>query len=132
MLLGGDNAVTRPALRTPLPDLSTVGLLTLDAHHDVRGFHGGPTNGTPVRGLIEDGLLGAHVVQVGIGDLTNSRAYRTWCDEQAHLRGLVVGLRQLPVSPPSCDQFVPWCKGLGAFILDGEGGCARVRREQAR
>ena len=82
ILLGGDNAVTRPALRTLLPDLAAVGLLTLDAHHDVRGFHDGPTNGTPVRGLIEDGLPGGHVVQVGIGDLTNSRAYRTWCDEQ--------------------------------------------------
>jgi arginase family enzyme len=81
VLLGGDNAVTRPAVRA-LGDLSRVGLLTLDAHHDVRGFHAGPTNGTPVRGLVEDGLLGHNVVQVGIGDLTNSRAYRRWCDEQ--------------------------------------------------
>lgn len=82
VLLGGDNAVTRPALRTLLPDLPHAGLLTLDAHHDVRGFHAGPTNGTPVRGLVEDGLLGAHVVQVGLGDLSNARAYRRWCDEQ--------------------------------------------------
>jgi formimidoylglutamase len=81
VLLGGDNAITRPALRTLLPDLDGVGLLTLDAHHDVRGFHAGPTNGTPVRGLIEDGLRGENVVQVGIGDLTNSRDYRRWCDE---------------------------------------------------
>jgi formimidoylglutamase len=81
VLLGGDNAITRPALRTLLPDLDRVGLVTLDAHHDVRGFHAGPTNGTPVRGLIEDGLRGENVVQVGIGDLTNSRAYRRWCDE---------------------------------------------------
>ena len=79
VLLGGDNAITRPAMRTLLPDLSHAGLLTLDAHHDVRGFHDGPTNGTPVRGLIEDGLPGTSVVQVGIGNLTNSRAYRTWC-----------------------------------------------------
>jgi formiminoglutamase len=82
VLLGGDNAITRPAMRTLIPDLSRAGLLTLDAHHDVRGFHAGPTNGTPVRGLIEDGLPGSHVVQVGIGNLTNSRAYRTWCEEQ--------------------------------------------------
>lgn len=82
VLLGGDNAVTRPALRTLLPDLPRVGLLTLDAHHDVRGFHAGATNGTPVRGLLHDGLLGEHVVQVGIGELTNSRAYRRYCDEQ--------------------------------------------------
>jgi arginase family enzyme len=82
VLLGGDNALTRPAMRTLLPDLTRAGLLTLDAHHDVRGFHDGPTNGTPVRGLIHDGLPGAQVVQVGIGDLTNSRAYRSWCDER--------------------------------------------------
>lgn len=82
VVLGGDNAITRPAMRTLLPDLSRAGLLTVDAHHDVRGFHAGPTNGTPVRGLIEDGLAGSSVVQVGIGNLTNSRAYRTWCDEQ--------------------------------------------------
>jgi arginase family enzyme len=82
VLLGGDNALTRPAMRTLLPDLSRAGLVTLDAHHDVRGFHDGPTNGTPVRGLIHDGLPGPQVVQVGIGDLTNSRAYRSWCDER--------------------------------------------------
>jgi formiminoglutamase len=91
VLLGGDNAVTRPAVRSLLPHLPRGGLLTLDAHHDVRDFHAGPTNGTPVRGLIEDGLPGEHVVQVGIGELTNSRAYRRWCDEQG-LR--VVGVRE--------------------------------------
>ncbi len=81
VLLGGDNAVTRPALRSLLP-LDSSGLLTLDAHHDVRGFHAGATNGTPVRGLVEDGLRGDHVVQVGIGALTNSRAYRDWCEDR--------------------------------------------------
>lgn len=80
VLIGGDNAITRPAMRALL-DLPTAGLLTLDAHHDVRGFHAGPTNGTPVRGLLEDGLRGTAVVQIGIGHLTNSRAYRTYCEE---------------------------------------------------
>ncbi|MHB8342308.1 MAG: arginase family protein [Mycobacteriales bacterium] len=82
VLLGGDNALTRPALRTLAPDLARAGLVTLDAHHDVRGFHAGPSNGTPVRGLVEDGLPGSHVTQIGIGDLTNSRAYRSWCEER--------------------------------------------------
>jgi arginase family enzyme len=62
--------------------LAASGLLTLDAHHDVRAFHVGATNGTPVRGLVEDGLRGDHVVQVGIGTLTNSRAYRDWCEDR--------------------------------------------------
>jgi formiminoglutamase len=87
VVLGGDNAVTRPALRTLL-DVRTAGLLTLDAHHDVRGFHAGATNGTPVRGLIEDGLPGSNVVQVGLGQLTNSSAYHHWClDQGITLRG---------------------------------------------
>lgn len=81
VLLGGDNAITRPAMRSRL-DLPTAGLLTLDAHHDVRSTHAGWTNGTPVRGLIEDGLAGRSVVQVGIGELTNSRSYREFCDQQ--------------------------------------------------
>ncbi len=88
ILLGGDNAITRPAMRTLLP-LQTSGLLTLDAHHDVRGFHAGATNGTPVRGLVEDGLPGHHITQIGIGELTNSRAYRDWCEDRGlHLIGM--------------------------------------------
>jgi formiminoglutamase len=83
VLLGGDNSITRPALGALGGDrIDRMGLLTLDAHHDVRGFHAGPTNGTPVRGLIEDGLPGGNVVQVGLGALTNSRAYRTYAEEQ--------------------------------------------------
>jgi len=90
VVLGGDNSVTRPALRSRLP-LATAGLLTLDAHHDVRGTHDGWTNGTPVRGLLEDGLPGRSVVQVGIGELTNSRAYADFCAEQG-VRVIGVGL----------------------------------------
>ncbi|MPZ88630.1 MAG: hypothetical protein GEU81_11270, partial [Nitriliruptorales bacterium] len=80
ILLGGDNALTRPALRALAGDLSRAGLLTLDAHHDVRGFHAGPTNGTPVRGLIEDGLPGRNVVQIGLGAFSNSAAHRGWAE----------------------------------------------------
>jgi formiminoglutamase len=79
VLLGGDNLVTWPAVRALAGDLGRVGVLTLDAHHDVRGFHAGPTNGTPIRGLMEAGLRGRNVVQVGIAELTNSREYREWC-----------------------------------------------------
>ena len=82
IVLGGDNALTRPVMGCAVDDLSTAGLVTLDAHHDVRGWHAGVTNGTPVRGLIEDGLAGASVVQIGIGSFTNSHAYRAYCDGQ--------------------------------------------------
>lgn len=76
VVLGGDNAVTRPAVRGRCPDLRRAGLLTLDAHHDLRGFHAGITNGTPVRGLLEDGLPPGSIVQIGLGSFTNSRAHR--------------------------------------------------------
>ncbi len=82
VVLGGDNAVTRPALRGYAGELARTGLLTLDAHHDVRGFHAGVTNGTPVRGLIDDGLPGGNVVQVGIGAFTNVAAHRRWCEQR--------------------------------------------------
>ncbi len=80
--LGGDNAITRP-LVAAMGDLDRVGVLTFDAHHDVRSLERGPTNGTPIRGLIEEeGLPGGNVSQVGIHSFANSASYRAWCDEQ--------------------------------------------------
>jgi formiminoglutamase len=78
--VGGDNAITRPLVRgLAAGDLSTAGVLTLDAHHDVRTTDEGPTNGSPIRGLIEDGLPDGRVVQIGIHSFANSEAYRRFC-----------------------------------------------------
>ncbi|HEX6947815.1 MAG TPA: agmatinase family protein [Acidimicrobiia bacterium] len=78
--LGGDNAITRP-LVAAMGDLEKVGVLTFDAHHDVRSLERGPTNGTPIRGLVEEeGLPGENVAQVGIHSFANSATYRAWCD----------------------------------------------------
>ena len=83
LFLGGDNAITRPLVRGLGGDISRVGVLTFDAHHDVRTLGLGPTNGTPIRGLIEeDGLPGSNVCQIGIHSFANSVTYREWCDEQ--------------------------------------------------
>ena len=71
--LGGDNSVTYAVTRGAFAgDLSRAGLITLDAHHDLRD---GISNGSPVRRLIEDGLQGKNVVQIGIADFSNSPAY---------------------------------------------------------
>jgi arginase family enzyme len=49
----------------------------------VRTLDLGPTNGSPIRGLIdEDGLAGANVVQIGIHSFANSAQYRAYCDER--------------------------------------------------
>ncbi|MFI2105416.1 arginase family protein [Isoptericola sp. NPDC019693] len=71
--LGGDNALTVPvALGAWGDDLPAAGLVTLDAHHDLRD---GVSNGSPVRRLIEAGLDPTRIVQVGIADFANSAAY---------------------------------------------------------
>ena len=59
LVVGGNNAVTRPALHALGLPLSTVGLITLDAHFDLRDTAEGLGNGNPVRALREDGLPGA-------------------------------------------------------------------------
>lgn len=80
--LGGDNSITRPLVKgLAHGDLSSVGVLTLDAQHDVRTLDAGPTNGTPIRGLIEDGLPDGRVIQVGIHSFANSAPYRAYCVE---------------------------------------------------
>lgn len=82
--LGGDNVVTHPLVKgnNQVP-LERMGLLTFDAHHDVRVLPDGqPSNGSPVRMLVDDGLPGAHVTQVGIHTFANSGEYRAWCDER--------------------------------------------------
>ncbi len=105
VFLGGDNAITRP-ITAGLhgPDLDQVGVITLDAHHDVRHLEDGPTNGSPIRGLLEDGVSGHHVFQLGIGRFTNSGPYARWADEheirsitaeEIHQHGITWAVRQV-------------------------------------
>ncbi len=72
VIAGGNNAVTRPGVHGIGP-LSKTGLITLDAHFDLRDTDCGLTNGNPVRALIEDGLPGANVVQIGLAPFANTR-----------------------------------------------------------
>jgi formiminoglutamase len=82
VLVGGHNAVTWLALGS-VPVLGEWGLLTLDAHHDVRPYTPGQVgNGSPVRALIDAGLPGDHVIQIGIHGFANSPVHRDWCEKQ--------------------------------------------------
>ena len=74
LLIGGNNAVTRPGVHALGLPLEKVGLITLDAHFDMRETSGGLSNGNPVRALIEDGLPGANIAQVGLAPFANSKA----------------------------------------------------------
>lgn len=84
--LGGDNSITYSVARA----VAATGLITFDAHYDLRD---GVSNGSPVRRLIESGLSGTKVVQIGIADFSNSPEYAARARElgitvvhRAHLR----------------------------------------------
>ena len=70
--LGGDNSITYSVASGLWPDLSKIGLITFDAHHDLRD---GQSNGSPVWQLIQAGLPGKNIVQIGIADFANSAQY---------------------------------------------------------
>lgn len=74
LLIGGHNAVTRPAAHGLGVPLSEVGLITLDAHFDLRDTDGGLLNGNPIRALLEDGLPGRNIRQIGLAPFANTKA----------------------------------------------------------
>ena len=85
LLVGGNNAVTRPgALALGLP-LERVGLITLDAHFDMRDTSHGLGNGNPVRALREDGLPGRNIAQIGLASFANSERMHRDAVEGGHL-----------------------------------------------
>ncbi len=86
IIIGGDHAITAPAVRAYCrahPD-QQVGLVHFDAHNDVRVMDHGPTNGTPIRGILESGVRvsGENLVQVGIHGFMNASYYKRWVEGQ--------------------------------------------------
>lgn len=67
-VVGGDNSITVGAVAGMRADA----LITFDAHHDVRD---GISNGSPVRQILEAGMPGERIVQIGIHGFANSREY---------------------------------------------------------
>jgi formiminoglutamase len=67
--------MTRPAVHGLTDPLARCGLITLDAHFDLRDLDHGLTNGNPVRALLGDGLPGENIIQIGIQPFANSRLY---------------------------------------------------------
>lgn len=80
-IVGGDNSITSPAM------LGAVGpgggLITIDAHHDLRDYErDGLSNGSPVRVLLDAGVEGRRVWQIGIRDLANSKVYSDLAEKE--------------------------------------------------
>jgi len=87
VVVGGDHSITCPVVegyyRTHPGQ--RLGVVHFDAHNDVRSFDsGGPTNGTPIRGIMEGpaAVEGRRIVQLGIHGFMNSSRYKKYCEEQ--------------------------------------------------
>jgi formiminoglutamase len=81
IIAGGDHSITCPSVKAFKTRYSgKVGIVQLDSHMDVRNLEdGGPSNGTPIRGLIESGTVeGIHIAQIGLHSFVNSKPYREY------------------------------------------------------
>ena len=79
VVMGGDHSITAPSVEAVAAHLGgTLGLVQLDAHMDLRNLEdGGPSNGTPIRQLVDSGTLdGRNIVQIGLHAFANARPYR--------------------------------------------------------
>ncbi|GAA2078024.1 formimidoylglutamase [Pseudolysinimonas kribbensis] len=103
--LGGDNAAAVPVAL----GRGTGALVTVDAHHDLRD---GVSNGSPVRQVLEHGIPGRRIAQLGIEPLANSAAYRARADEA----GITVVERSALLTTPLGDAMTA---ALDAVAADG-------------
>src|SRR4029077_18264517 len=100
ILLGGNNAVTRGGVHGIDPTVKTVGVLTIDAHFDLRDTDGGLNNGNPIQALLEDGLPGRHISQIGLAPFANTK--------KAHDKAIRAGI---------CIRTLSDCHASGLLIL---------------
>ncbi|MCA1055160.1 formimidoylglutamase [Rossellomorea aquimaris] len=100
VILGGDHSITTSTVKAIKETKGTVGIIQLDAHHDLRNTEdGGPTNGTPFRRLIEEGnVKGEHLIQIGIRNYANAKAYHDYAFEQGVTVYTMKDVRQRPIT----------------------------------
>lgn len=81
-ILGGDHSISYSTIKA-FSKRRKIGVLQFDAHHDLRNTEdGGPTNGTPFRRLIDNGILqGRAITQIGIRDFMNAKSYHQFAKQ---------------------------------------------------
>jgi len=109
--LGGDNSATFAVAQ----GMDAAGLITLDAHFDLRD---GISNGSPVRRLVEVGLDPHRIVQVGIADFANSAAYARRASELGITVITLDDVRRRGVAEVMAEALEVAGSGPGAVHLD--------------
>jgi agmatinase len=84
--IGGDHSLSYPTAKGLMNAVDgDVGVINVDAHHDVRHSHGGElSSGTPFRRLLEDDsgkLDHGNFVEYGLSGWHNSKYYVDWLRE---------------------------------------------------
>ena len=103
ILLGGNNAVTRGGVHGLDESLQRIGVLTLDAHFDLRDTDGGLNNGNPIQALLDDGLPGVHISQIGLAPFANTK--------KAHDKARRAGIAVRPLADCAEHGFVGVVRG---------------------
>ena len=117
LLVGGNNAVTRPGvLGLGLP-LDKIGLIALDAHLDMRDTCNGLSNGNPVRALMDDGLPGANIAQIGLASFANSRKMHEEAKAAGNLVVTIGEVRRLGIAL-AVDRALDQLGGCEAIVVD--------------
>jgi formiminoglutamase len=77
VILGGDNSVSLPALRSYSGRFGRIGLVVFDSHLDLRGkIDGKPSSGSSYGLAIDEGVLSPkNVVEIGAHGFLNARHY---------------------------------------------------------
>lgn len=86
LMLGGDHSITAMLIKgyKDAHPTERVGILQLDTHFDLRDLaDNGPSNGTPIRNLIESGTVkGEDVHNIGLHGFFNARTLKAYADER--------------------------------------------------
>ncbi len=84
LVMGGDHSITAMLVKgwkRAHPE-ERIGILQLDTHFDLRSLEDdGPTNGTPIRNLIESGTIrGEDVCNIGLHGFFNAKSLKEYAD----------------------------------------------------
>lgn len=84
IIMGGDHSITAQLIKgyKQVHNTETIGILQLDTHFDLRDpSEIGPANGTPIRQLIEGGIVrGTDVHTIGLHGYFNAKSLKHYAD----------------------------------------------------
>ncbi|MFJ5761231.1 agmatinase family protein [Neobacillus sp. NPDC093182] len=84
--IGGDHSITAMMVKgmNQANPLEKIGILQFDTHFDLRDMSdNGPSNGTPMRNLIESGVVeGSNMYNIGLHGFFNTKDLKQYADEK--------------------------------------------------